>query len=183
MIRFMFDLEEGNPTFALRADGRPQLPVPPPVKLLAVADVVVPVTAGNERWLDTMYVRCLGFEVFDPSSPARAVKYEETIRRPAGAPERLPGKSPEDLPPVPGPRHYRAENLALHFDVVEKLTPEQLKLIQVEVPQLEEIVRRLLERQIPYERFRGLLPGLVHVQVFDPVGHVIQISEGRDLPL
>lgn len=179
----MLELEEGNPTYAPRADGRPLLPVPPPVRLLAVSDVTLLTPPGQEKWLDVLFLRVLSFEPFDPANPGLAIRYAETIRSPANASPRLPGKSPADLPPPPGPRHYRAENFVLHYEVVGKLTAEQIRVVQVEVPQLEETVRRLLEAQVPYERIRGLLPGLVQVQVTDPAGNLIEISEGRRLPL
>jgi hypothetical protein len=47
------------------ADVRPHMPEPPPVKLLAVADVHLPSAAGYERDLDAFYVEILKFERAD----------------------------------------------------------------------------------------------------------------------
>jgi hypothetical protein len=36
---------------------------------------------------------------------------------------------------------------------------------------------------MPYERFRGLTPGMIHLQLTDPAGHVLQLFESNRLPL
>lgn len=48
-----------------KADLRPHMPEPPPVKLLAVADVHLPSAAGYERELDAFYVGIFKFERAD----------------------------------------------------------------------------------------------------------------------
>lgn len=45
-----------------RADLRPHMSEPPPVKLLAIADVHLPSAVGHERELDAFYVDLLKFE-------------------------------------------------------------------------------------------------------------------------
>lgn len=50
------DAPERNP------DRRPRIPEPPPVRLVAVADVRLPAAAGLEPALDAFYIETLGFE-------------------------------------------------------------------------------------------------------------------------
>lgn len=177
------------PPFSPQPDPRALIPEPPPVRLLAISDFTLPIPPGHEKWLDTLYLRVLKFESVTPAAPALRPKYPATLPRPGvsptgpDAPARLPGKRPEDLPSPPGPRWYRAENLTLHYQPVDRLVPEQIKTVLIEVPSLEHLAKRLMALEIPYDRIRGLLPGLVHLQLFDPAGHLIQISAGRNLPL
>jgi hypothetical protein len=49
------------PLDSMRADGRPRMPEPPPVRLIAIADVHLPAARGREKALDTFYVTLLGF--------------------------------------------------------------------------------------------------------------------------
>lgn len=178
----MIDLEPGNPEFdpIKAADARRRMPEPPPVKVLAIADVILLTTPGSEKFLDTLYLSVLRF---DSDETAGKPRYAETFSSPSDAAERLPGKG---LPPSttkPGPRTYHGENFSVHYHPTATLTPQQLKLIQFQVPSLEEIVKRLLEYEISYERFRGITLGQLHLQLTDPAGHVIQIFESRQISL
>ena len=56
------ELEDSTVQFDPPADLRPRIPEPPPVHLVAVADVVLPVVAGLEKELDRFYVGLLRFE-------------------------------------------------------------------------------------------------------------------------
>jgi hypothetical protein len=56
------ELEETDKSFEVPPDKRPHIPEPPPVSLIAVADVVLPSVAGLERELDAFYVKLLRFE-------------------------------------------------------------------------------------------------------------------------
>jgi len=56
------ELEQPDDSIALTPDQRPRIPEPPPVRLLAVADVRLPAPAGAERQLDQFYVDLLNFE-------------------------------------------------------------------------------------------------------------------------
>src|SRR5687768_8152794 len=57
-------LEEPNPEIAFKpqADRRLRVPEPPPVKLVAVADMRVESAAGLERQLDAFYAGLLGMQ-------------------------------------------------------------------------------------------------------------------------
>ena len=56
------ELEQTSQPFDVPPDKRPRLPEPPPVSLVAVADVSLPGVNGLERELDTFYVGLLRFE-------------------------------------------------------------------------------------------------------------------------
>lgn len=186
----MFELEEGNPQFALTSDPRHTMAVPPPVRIVSVADVSLLALPGHERWLDTFFFDVLKFDPVAEGDATPRVKYAETFHAPRSPAERLPGKT---VPPVgtpstpikPLPLVYRAENFLLRFTVAGpgEFHPEHIRVVAFEVPSLPEVSRRMLDRQISYERFRGLLPGLEYLQVQDPSGHVLQIQEGFRLPL
>lgn len=52
-----------HPDFTPGEDRRPRMEEPLPVKLLAVADVRLPMSAGLEAEMDRFYVELLGFQV------------------------------------------------------------------------------------------------------------------------
>jgi hypothetical protein len=56
------ELEHPATEFDLPDDRRAKIPEPPPVQLVAVADVSLPAVAGIEKELDVFYVELLKFE-------------------------------------------------------------------------------------------------------------------------
>jgi catechol-2,3-dioxygenase len=56
------ELEETSTPFDPAPDRRPHMPEPPPVRLVAVADVEAEAVAGLEREMDGFYGGVLGFE-------------------------------------------------------------------------------------------------------------------------
>ncbi|MEM6312561.1 MAG: hypothetical protein AAF743_00625 [Planctomycetota bacterium] len=56
------ELEATGKPVASSTDDRPHMPEPPPVRLLAVADVHRPTAAGQEPALDVFYTKLLPFE-------------------------------------------------------------------------------------------------------------------------
>ena len=56
------ELEETDKSFDVPKDARPRIPEPPPVSLVAVADVSLPGVNGIERELDDFYIGLLRFE-------------------------------------------------------------------------------------------------------------------------
>lgn len=68
MMPLDMDLEPST-NFVPVPDRRPRLDEPPPVKLLAVEDVVLPAPAGLERKLDGFYAALLRFEREPADSP------------------------------------------------------------------------------------------------------------------
>lgn len=168
-------------------DARKLLPDPLDVRLISVADVRLPMLPGHHAWLDNFYCRILACEPVLPGTEdqPRTARPLPSLIAPRPDLPRLPGYESADLPPLPpaGPRIYRTESFLVRYEPVDTLHPEQLKLVQFQVPSLDLIAKRLLDRQLPYERFRGLTPGLVHLQVVDPIGHVLQVFQGSTLPL
>ena len=75
---------------------------------------------------------------------------------------------------------YHADNVDLIFDVQEppvdrnKLTPTPF-----EVDFIDELVQRLLENQIPYERMRGVMPGHEYIVLIDPAGNWVSLMQRR----
>jgi catechol 2,3-dioxygenase-like lactoylglutathione lyase family enzyme len=55
------ELEKSGTPFDPREDRRPRIEEPPPVRLVAVEDCVLPAVAGLECDLDNFYVSLLGF--------------------------------------------------------------------------------------------------------------------------
>ncbi len=55
------ELEQSAGEFRPEPDGRPKMPEPPPVRVVAVEDVVVQAAAGLERQLDEFYAGMLQF--------------------------------------------------------------------------------------------------------------------------
>jgi hypothetical protein len=58
----MMELEDAFVEFEPQIDRRRKVPEPPPVQLLAVADVALPGIAGLEKELDAFYVELLRLE-------------------------------------------------------------------------------------------------------------------------
>lgn len=167
----------------------PELPRPvgelPPVRLLSVADVTVLCPPGHEAELDRLYIDVLRFEPDDPLlkppppntfAAARLEKY----RQPGAV---LPTSQPvRPVPPLP--RTYRAENHALIYKPVEHLLPEHFKIIQLQVPSHDDLIERLSAAQLTFQLIRGLMPGVVHLEISDPAGHLLQIFESPlNMPL
>lgn len=50
------------PLDSMRADGRPRMHEPPPVRLIAIADVHLPAARDREKALDAFYVALLSFQ-------------------------------------------------------------------------------------------------------------------------
>jgi hypothetical protein len=161
------------------------IPPPPPVRLLAIADVTLLTPPGQERVLDTLFLVILRFEPFEALPPGVSPKprFAETLAKSHQVSPRLPGHRPADLPPPPGPRGYKAENFTLHYRPADNISAEQLKFLGIEVPDLHSLTQRLLELRIPYERFVGLTPGMVYLQLIDPAGNVLHITQGHGMPL
>jgi len=65
------ELAESADPLKLRPDRRPTMPPPPPVRVVAVEDVVLIAAPGQERDLDAFYVGLLRFEREDVPPPPR----------------------------------------------------------------------------------------------------------------
>jgi hypothetical protein len=75
---------------------------------------------------------------------------------------------------------YRAENVRLIFQVRESPTDRtDMRPIPVEVPSLTLIEGKIFERELPYQRMRGLLAGQEAIVLQDPAGNWVSITESR----
>lgn len=70
------ELERPSGEFSPRADPRPHMPEPPPVRLVAVEDVHLPAGAGREPELDDFYIGVLQFERDQSAGEAIAYRAE-----------------------------------------------------------------------------------------------------------
>jgi hypothetical protein len=140
------ELDQPSEPFEPVSDGRPKIPEPLPVKLVAVADVRIKATTGLRLALDAFYVGVLGFAAAD--DPEAWV--------------------------------YQAQNFQVIVESVEGLVERvDYRPVMVIVDSLATVLDRLNEREIPYERQRGLQPGEFSVLVLDPSGNGVELSEER----
>ena len=162
-------------------DQRPPVPEPPPVRILAVEDVVLLGSSGVERALDEFYVGLLRFERVDIEPPPR--RQVEPILGGA-APVVKPTRIPRPLPQLAagamqGPV-YRAENGRISIQVLEPpIERSTLRALGIEVPSLISFVLELDQREMEYTRQRGVRPGFDAVLLQDPAGNWLEVSESR----
>lgn len=137
-------------------DLRPRLVEPPPVRLVAVADVTLAATSGVEVALDDFYAGLLEFE-----------REEE----PAGD-ERGHGAS---RGPV-----YVAENHRILFVMHERPAERAtLRPLGIEVRSLAVAEAKLVEREMRYLRQGSLTPGMESLLLRDPAGNWVELVEAR----
>jgi len=142
------ELEPASTAFEPVADSRPRLWPPPPVHIVAIADVALPALAGLERQLDAFYVELLQFE------------------------------RESDVDAADGQIIYRAENVRLRMTMHERPAPRpDFRPLLLVVPSLPALMLRLNELEIPYVRQTGISPGSDCVVVSDPAGNVVQVSQ------
>ena len=73
---------------------------------------------------------------------------------------------------------YKSETFRLHIEIIERLTERRdFRPLQIEVPTLAEIEAQLIEREIEYERQKGLDVGDTSLVLLDPAGNWVSISE------
>ena len=99
-----------------RADPRPRIDEPLPVKLVAIADVTMPAPAGAEVKLDAFYVGLLEFERVGPETQLNYRAENSTIRFEVQE------------------RPVEHENLRPQGIEVQSLADAELKLIEDEYP-------------------------------------------------
>jgi hypothetical protein len=151
-IEYRMELEPAITPFAPTDDPRPRLYPPPPVQLVAIADVTLAAIAGLERQLDAFYAGLLRLERDDDETHDG-----QTLV-------------------------YRAENVRLRLMIHEVPPPRlDLRPLCVAIPSLAELETRLLEEKREYVRRRGLFAGSDCVALSDPAGNLVEISEAREL--
>jgi len=132
------------------ADPRPRLPEPLPVRLVAVENVRMIAPRGAEAKLDLFYVGLLGFD-------------------------RYAGEEAGD-----GELVFRAENVLLRFKLVDPpIVHDTLRPQGIEVLDLAELEKKLVEAELEYTRERGTTPGRETLLLLDPGGNWVEIGEIR----
>jgi len=76
---------------------------------------------------------------------------------------------------------YRADNFDLHFEVRSDRAREDCRVVQIEVPSLAAVERKLIDAGIEYTRIRGLVPSTESLVLSDPAGNWIELVESRPL--
>lgn len=78
--------------------------------------------------------------------------------------------------------NYRAENVGLRFEVLERpVEHEHLRPQGIEIPSLAELELKLIEAEEEYVRQRGVLPGMETIVMRDPAGNWIELVELRSI--
>ena len=176
------ELADDSDPLNLKRDPRPTIPEPPPVRLIAVEDVILLTSPGKEALLDAFYVGLLKMDREDHELPVRPLT--EPILGDA-TPKVLPPRARRrPLPVVPagglqGPV-YRAENRRVSFHVLEPpIERESLRPLGIEVPSLTSARLQIEQMEIEYARQKGLYPGHDSLLLMDPGGNWIEIMESR----
>lgn len=72
---------------------------------------------------------------------------------------------------------YRAENLRLRFRLVEgPATRADYRPLVVEVLNLRDAEKKLIDEELEYERHKGLTPGQERLVLFDPAGNIVELT-------
>jgi hypothetical protein len=130
-------------------DRRPHMPPPPPVRLMAVEDVRAFAVAGLEAQLDDFYISLLHFEREESDADGKF-------------------------------QFYKAENVRLVMEIVEPpIDRPDMRPIAVEVSSLQSAEAGIIDRELEYERLRGLTAGSDSLLLQDPAGNWVSISENR----
>ncbi|QOV90296.1 VOC family protein [Humisphaera borealis] len=177
------ELADDSEPLKLQRDPRPILPEPPPVRLVAVDDVVLLTPPGKEPQLDAFYVGLLRMEREDQELPVRP----PTAPILGDAAPNLPAaRVRRPLPALPagaiqGPV-YRAEKHRVSFHVLEPLFErDSLRPLGVEVPSLTSTRLQIERLEIDYTRQKGLYAGQDSLLLKDPGGNWIEIMESRPI--
>ncbi len=79
-------------------------------------------------------------------------------------------------------RIYRADNHCVVFHLCEGLVArDSCRALGVELDSLSQVESSLIDRQIEYQRLRGVNPGVESIWVRDPSGNWVEIMERRPI--
>ena len=143
------ELEPVTGPFTPRADDRPRVAEPPPVRLVAVDDVRLEAEAGLESQLDAFYGGLLKFEREEAAEGTNVLRYKA--------------------------ENYRLRIVM----VEHRVDRDDLRMLGVIVPRLLTVEHGLIDLEIEYDRQKGLVPGQESLLVRDPAGNWVEISETR----
>ncbi|MGF1633337.1 MAG: VOC family protein [Phycisphaerae bacterium] len=148
------ELEPGNPDFVFRADTRPNVPEPPPVRLAGIDDVRTAAPAEAAGALVAFYTGLLGFWRLN-ADDGHEQKHRLT---------------------------FRAQNADLVIDLKPvREAPPEMRATGVIVPSLSALQEKLREREIPFVFDQGLAPGEEVVTLRDPAGNWLAVRDSRQV--
>lgn len=134
-------------------DLRPVMPVPPPVRVIAVEDVTVLAPAEHAAAIDRLMTEILPLVKEVPMKQA----YVD-----AGA-----------------IGVYLAENVRVVYLARDEPPPSPRHILQMELADLRGLRQRLQDAEIEYELSKRLMPGDVRVAFLDAAGNPIEVLENR----
>ena len=146
---------EPSPEMAVEPvhDLRPLIPVPPPVRVIAVEDVTLVAPAKCVGAIDHLMTVVL---TLVKEEPMRQADVE------AGA-----------------IGVYQAENVRVVYLARDEPPPSPRHILQLELGDLRGLRQRLQDAEIEYELSKRLMPGDVRVAFLDVAGNPIEVLENR----
>ena len=133
-------------------DHRRRVPEPPPVRLVAVKDVLLKAPAESAGRLDAFYVGLLRFE---------RDRHEEAGVRAYRA------------------ENFRLVCELIEAGAVAGR--EDYRRVGVELPSLADAELRLIEAELEYARQKSVMTGLESIVLLDPAGNWVELFERREL--
>jgi hypothetical protein len=134
-------------------DLRPVIPVPPPVRVIAVEDVTLLAPAHHAAAIDHLMTVIL------PLVKEMPLKQAHVDAGAIGV--------------------YLAENVRVVYLARDEPPPSPRHILQLELGDLRELRQRLQDAEIEYELSKRLMPGDVRVAFLDAAGNPIEVLENR----
>jgi hypothetical protein len=75
---------------------------------------------------------------------------------------------------------YRADNYRLRFQIFEGLIErESYRPLVIEVQSLADTEQKLIDREIEYEKQKGVFVGQISLTLLDPAGNYVELVESK----
>ena len=157
------ELEPSSIDFVPTRDARPHMPELPPVWIDAVEHVHMLALAGRERELDEFYVGLIRLErITDVSASPQAQRLIAGLAGPGIV--------------------YRGENAFIVFEVIE-ISPVRpdYRPLSLQIPHFSDFIEALNDREIEFERQRGITAGIDRVLLQDPSANWVSVAQRRSV--
>jgi len=123
------------------------------VWLVSVADVHLPCAAGVDHLLDAFYVELLGMQRLDGN------------------------KQSTELAHV-----FRTDNFCLILEIMDRpVEHERIRPTMIGLPSVPQLERKLIEREINFERVTNLTRGQDYLLIMDPAGNYVGVVHHQPL--
>lgn len=149
--RIELEAAAGHPLIGSGADRRPRMDQPLPVRLVAVADVILPAQAGLEVALDRFYVDLLEFVKGPAEGEGQWLVYRAD--------------------------NFNLR-FAMREGLIER---SDYRPAMIEVRSLADIEHKLIDAEIEYLRQKTVAVGEESLVLRDPAGNWIEIVEWREI--